>query len=104
MPLIPFLLPLELDLDSFRAIIWCRDFLEPRMLQRLLRRDALPWVVDEDAAEEVKEVSAEVVVAWYYVLEFVSDVSWIKRLHSITCNFFIAFTNLLDALVVSAVG
>jgi hypothetical protein len=50
MPLIPFLLPLEFDFYSFRAVIWRRDFLEPRMLQRLLRRDALSWVIDEDAA------------------------------------------------------
>jgi hypothetical protein len=44
------------------------------MLQRLLRRDALSRVVNEDAAKEVKEVPAEVIVARYYVLELVSNV------------------------------
>lgn len=72
-PLIPFPLPLEFNLYSLRAVIRCCDFLEPRMLQRLLRRDALSRVVNEDAAKEVKEVPAKVIVARYYILELVSN-------------------------------
>lgn len=69
MALVPFLLALEFDFDGFRAVVGGGDFFEPGVLEGLLGCDAVAGVVDEDAAEEVEEVGAEVVVAWYYVLE-----------------------------------
>lgn len=63
MPFIPLLLALEFDLDGFRAVVRGGDFFEPRVLEGLLGGDAVAGVVDEDAVEEVEEVSAEVVVA-----------------------------------------
>lgn len=68
MSLVSFLLTLEFDFDCLRAVVGGGDFLEPGVLEGLLGCDAVVGVVDEDAAEEVEEVGAEVVVAWYYVL------------------------------------
>lgn len=68
MPFLALLLALEFDFDSLRAVVGGGYFFEPRVLEGLLGCDAVVGVVDEDAAEEVEEVGAEVVVAWYYVL------------------------------------
>lgn len=71
-PLFPFLLPLHSNLDSFCAIIRRCHFLKPRMLQCLLRRNAVRRIVYKDLAEEIEEISVESGIAWYDVLEYVS--------------------------------
>lgn len=74
-PLVPLLLALEFDLDGFRAVVGGGDFFEPGVLEGLLGGDAVARVVDEDAAEEVEEVGAELVIAGDDVL--VRGVSWL---------------------------
>lgn len=96
--------PFQTDLGRLGTVIGVGGFPEPRVRQGLLRRDAVLWVVDEDLAEEIVEVLEKRGVVWNNVLYAVSDdrrglVGWVP-----TSRRFMALTNLLDALVVSAVG
>ena len=53
---------LGLDLQCLRSIIWSSKLLEPRVLQSLLCRDTLRWIVNEDPPQKVKEVAGKVAV------------------------------------------
>ena len=73
------------------------------MLQSLLGSDPLRWVIDKYLLKKIQEVFAECCVTGNDVLLFVSYDHFEGR-RWLTSNRFIAFTNLLEALEVSACG
>ena len=64
------LFPFQSDLVSLCPVIHER-FFEPRMLQRILRCDALLWVVDKYPPQEIEELLVEISVSWYSFLQMV---------------------------------
>ena len=93
-----------LDLQSLGSVIWPSKLLEPWVLQRFFCSDTLIRIVYEDPPQKIEEIAAERVARWYDILlkMLVSVLNDGRELH--TGNLFIAFTNLLEARVVSCVG
>lgn len=56
-------LPFNLDLFGLGAIVFV-VFLEPVMLQGLVCRDTLLWIVDKDFLQQIEELAVELVVGW----------------------------------------
>ena len=59
------------DSDCLSAIV-DQALFEPRMLQRLLSRDALLGIVDENLPEQIEELFVEGGIGWYEFLWRVS--------------------------------
>lgn len=75
------------------------------MLKGLFGRDALRGVIDEDFFEEVQELLQELRSRRDNVLELSQpSVDSTVGARELTRSFFMAFTNLLDARVVSGMG
>lgn len=101
--------PFQLDLGSLRPIVRVSRLLEPGVLKSLLGRDTLRRIVDEDLLEKILEVFQKWRIARDDVLLqcqqcIIRQQKPPKLLVLLTSSFFIAFTNLREALVVSGCG
>lgn len=65
---------LSSNFASFGAIVWRCRFFEPWMLKRLLGGNPFRRIINKDLPQEVKEISAKLVVFWY---------DFIQPLHSL---------------------
>jgi len=55
-------LSFDFDLLGFGAVVFV-VFLEPVMLQGLMCRDTLLWIIDKDLLEQIEEFAVELVVS-----------------------------------------
>ena len=103
LPCPQLLFSLQPYLVRFRAVVHER-LLEPRVLQRVLGRDALFGVVYEDPLQQIEELPIELGVGRDRFLAQSAHVQQHGHLFELTCSFFMAFTNFFEPFWVSGLG